>query len=204
MTAPMRGGRARYQIEKYFGAVQFFTGLIDYRQYYFMKPFTLAFRFYHYGRYGKSSETERVSQIYIGYPWLVRGYEDLSFYSDMSSIGLNSYNYSLLSGSKAVVGNAEIRVPLSGPKTLALIGSKYFLADLNIFFDGGLAWTRGDRIKFPWEDYSFNERIPVFSAGSSLRVNVLGYLVVELYYAFPFQNGGWKNGQFGINFVPGW
>jgi Tol biopolymer transport system component len=205
MTSPMRGGRARYQIEKYFGTVNFFTGLIDYRKYYFINPFTFAFRLYHYGRYGKSSESNLVYPIYIGYPWLVRGYEDISFYNNnMNNMRLNSYNYSLLSGSKAFVGNAELRFPLSGPKSLALIGSKYFLTDLNIFFDSGLAWNKWDQIKLAWQQNSFSERIPVFSAGSSLRVNVMGYLIVELYYAIPFQNGGWSNGVFGINFVPGW
>ncbi|HDR51272.1 MAG TPA: tolB protein precursor, partial [Mariniphaga anaerophila] len=67
MTAPMRGHRARYQIEKYFGAVDFFTGLLDYRKYFFINPVTLAFRGYHYGRYGKGSETDIVSPIYLGY-----------------------------------------------------------------------------------------------------------------------------------------
>jgi Tol biopolymer transport system component len=206
MTSPLRGGRARVQVEKYFGAVNFFTGLIDYRKYYFINPLTFAFRLYHYGRYGKTSDSDIVSPVYIGYPWLVRGYENLGFYNNnnMFDMGMNSYNYSLLSGSKAFVGNAELRLPLTGPKSLALFRSKYFLTDLNFFFDSGLAWHKWSNIKIAWEQNSFDDRIPVFSTGASLRVNVLGYLVVELYYAIPFQNGGWENGVFGINFVPGW
>ncbi|MFA5588219.1 MAG: hypothetical protein WC987_05565, partial [Mariniphaga sp.] len=88
MTAPMRGQRARYQIEKYFGAVNFLTGLLDYRQYLFVNPATFAFRFYHYGRYGGGSETDIVSPIYLGYPWLIRGYENLSFYGNWATIPL--------------------------------------------------------------------------------------------------------------------
>jgi len=134
MTAPMRGQRARYQVEKYFGAVDFFTGLVDYRKYWFINPVTMAFRFYHYGRYGKGSETDLVSPVYLGYPWLIRGYENLSFYGNWSdnTVGFNSLNYSHLSGSRVAVANAELRLPLSGPKSLALIGSKYFLTDLNL------------------------------------------------------------------------
>ncbi len=47
-------------------------------------------------------------------------------------------------------------------------------------------------------------RFPVVSTGASLRINLFGYLVLEPYYAFPLQNGGFRNGQFGLNFVPGW
>ncbi len=206
MTSPLRGRRARYQLEKYFGAVNFFTGLIDYRQYYYLKPIGLAFRLYHYGRYGSGSETNIVSPLYVGYPWMVRGYDNISFYNNMNYgyLGYNSLNYTILSGSKMAVGNLELRIPLTGPKVLALFKSKYFLTDFNLFFDGGLAWSKGENVRIAWKQGSFDEKIPVFSAGVSLRVNLLGYLVVEPYYAIPFQNGGWKNKTFGINFVPGW
>ena len=51
---------------------------------------------------------------------------------------------------------------------------------------------------------NYEERCPVFSTGVSLRINLLGYLIIEPYYAFPLQNGGFKNGSFGLNFTPGW
>jgi outer membrane protein assembly factor BamA len=143
--------------------------------------------------------------MYLGYPWLVRGYEDISIYGNTgNSIGYNSFNVSNLSGSRIAVVNAELRFPFSGPKVLAPIKSNIFLTDLNLFFDGGLAWNKGDKVKLKWQTSNFNERIPVFSAGASVRINLFGYLVIEPYYAFPFQNGGFSNGMFGINFVPGW
>jgi len=55
-----------------------------------------------------------------------------------------------------------------------------------------------------WQSTSDDDRIPLFSTGTSIRINIFGYLVIEPYYAFPLQNGGFKNGIFGINFVPGW
>ena len=211
MTAPMRGGRARYQLEKYFGAVDFFTGLLDYRKYYFINPLTVAFRFYHYGRYGKGSDTDLISPIYIGYPWLVRGYENVSFYGNRRDnlIGYSSLNYSHLSGSRVGVANFELRLPFTGPKMLALIGSRFFMTDLNLFFDAGLAWSQNEKPTFKWvqsawQESAFNQRVPVFSAGASVRVNLLGYLILEPYFAIPFQNGGWENRNFGLNFVPGW
>lgn len=120
------------------------------------------------------------------------------------SPAMNSLNYSHLSGSRIAVVNAELRIPMTGPKTLALFGSKYFMTDLNLFFDVGLAWSRGDKPKITWEKAAFNQRVPVFSAGMSVRVNILGYLIIEPYFAIPFQNGGWQNKKIGLNFVPGW
>jgi len=130
----------------------------------------------------------------------------MSFYNNISYgyLGYNTLNVSTLSGSKMIIGNAELRLPISGPKVLALFKSKWFLADLNFFFDAGLAWYKEDNVKLAWQQHKPEEKIPVFSAGTSLRINLLGYLIIEPYYAIPFQNGGWKNKTFGINFVPGW
>jgi hypothetical protein len=43
----------------------------------------------------------------------------------------------------------------------------------------------------------------VVSAGLSTRLNLLGYAVLEIYYAYPFQRPekGW---HFGFNLAPGW
>jgi len=208
MTSPMEGHRSRFQVEKYFGVIDYYTLLMDYREYLFIKPFTLALRMYHFGRYGKRSNENITYPLYLGYPWFIRGYENLSFYSAQNKINNNiensSFNISHLSGSKILLGNAEFRLPLSGSERLALIKSKWFLIDFNLFFDGGLAWNKNDKISFEWNPSSFEKRIPVFSGGASLRINVLGYLILEPYYAIPFQNGGFRNGVFGLNFFPGW
>lgn len=205
MTAPMTGSRSRIQIEKYFGVVNFYTGLIDYRKYYFTKPVGFALRVYHNGRYGADAENQTVYPYYLGYPWLIRGYEDISFYGDMASSPEEYYfNISNLMGSKIVVANFEVRLPFTGPENLALIKSKLFYTDLNLFFDSGLAWSNGDKVRLRWEPENFSERIPVFSAGASLRLNLFGALIIEPYYAFPFQNKDYTAGVFGVNFLPGW
>lgn len=205
MTSPMQGHRSRYQIEKYFGQVDFFTALFDYRKYFYIKPLSVAFRLYHYGRYGSGAENDAISPLYLGYPWFIRGYENISF-DDNASLGTNTFNVSQLSGSRTLVANAELRLPVSGPEQLALIKSKWILTDFNLFFDSGLAWYAGNKIRFDWQPSSLTEetRFPVYSTGASVRINLLGYLVIEPYYAFPLQNGGFQNGVFGINFIPGW
>ena len=54
--------------------------LADYRKYFMpVRPFTIALRGMHYGRYGRDSEDARLSPLYLGYPGLVRGYDVSSF-----------------------------------------------------------------------------------------------------------------------------
>ncbi len=204
MTAPMEGHRSRLQITKYFGAVDMYTTLVDYRKYWYLRPLGIAFRAYHYGRYGGSGQNELLTPLYLGYPWLVRGYENVSFIGNNYSVSEGSFNISHLSGSRILVGNIELRIPITGIERLAPIKSRIFLTDLNLFFDAGVAWNKGSEISFDWNPESFDKRIPVYSAGLSARVNLLGAIIVEPYLAVPFQNGGFKNLSFGLNFIPGW
>ena len=206
MTSPMQGQRSRYQVEKYFGAADIFTTLVDFRKYFYLKPITFAFRFYNYGMYGRDVKDGVIPPLYLGYPWLIRGYENASSgYNSM--MGGEPFNIAWLSGTRMMVGNAELRLPLTGPERLAMIKSRWLLSDLNLFFDSGLAWNRGNKIIFDRNsshDIDENGRFPIYSTGASLRINLFGYLVIEPYYAFPLQNGGFKNGVFGLNLTPGW
>ncbi len=203
MTAPMQGHRSRFQLEKYFGALNFYSALLDYRKYFYIKPVNLSFRLYHYGRYGKGSESDLIAPLYIGYPWFVRGYESKSFY-DMNNGNENALNFNQLSGSRIMVGNIELRVPFTGPERYAFIPFKWLYTDLNLFFDGGLAWSSYMQPALKWQPESPDETIPLFSVGASIRFNLFGYAVIEPFYAIPLQNGGWENGSFGLNFTPGW
>jgi Tol biopolymer transport system component len=204
MTAPMQGHRSRFQADKYFGSADIFTALVDIRKYFYIKPVTLAFRFYNFGMFGKDVNDGVIPPLYIGYPWLIRGYENISY--DNSTLNSNTFNISRLSGTRIMVANAELRFPFSGPERLALINSKLLLTDINLFFDSGVAWNNENKLTLDMQQEGIENisRSPVFSTGVSVRVNVLGYLVLEPYLAFPFQNGGFRNGQFGLNFIPGW
>jgi len=205
MTSPMEGHRARYQVEKYFGGANIYTTLVDYRRYFYLKPFGLAFRLYNYGMYGKDAESGVIPPLYLGYPWFIRGYENAG--TSSSTLSGNNFNINWLTGSRLLMANAELRLPFTGPERLAIIKSKYLLTDLNLFFDSGLAWNSYDRIRFDFNPSPATDdttRFPVYSTGISLRINVFGYLVLEPFYAFPLQDGGFRNGTFGLNFVPGW
>jgi len=68
--------------------------------------------------------------------------------------------------------------------------------------DAGVAWTSESSPVWRFERRSA-ERVPVFSTGVSARINILGYLVVEAYYAYPFQRPD-KRAHFGFQLAPGW
>jgi Tol biopolymer transport system component len=199
ITAPMQGRRSRISVEKNFGYYDHVSTLVDYRKYIFMNPVSLAFRGYGYGRWGGSGDV-LLNNLYLGYPWLVRGYDNITDYAgdDGGAITIDD-----LVGSRMVVSNVELRIPFTGPKKLSLIGSKYLFSDLALFFDAGLAWDSGITPEIKWEKENINDRIPVFSTGISLRVNLFGYMILEPYYAFPLQVPD-AGGVFGINFTPGW
>ena len=200
VTAPMQGARSRYQIMGTTGSYNYFTTLLDYRKYFFIKPVSLAFRFYNYNRFGRDAESGRIVPLYLGYPYLIRGYDGTSGKRNyVSALTINQ-----LAGSRLVVTNAEIRIPLTGPRKLSLIKSKFLFTDIALFFDGGLVWDSQHHPELKWQFTSSDDRIPLFSGGISLRVNIFGYMVVEPFYAIPLQDGGFNNASFGINFIPGW
>jgi hypothetical protein len=197
-TSPMSGYRYRFQVDRNMGEFGFWGLQADYRQYRFIQPVSLGFRVMHYGRYGR--DANRLQPLYIGNPFFVRGYrfQDLSQPAQTSNAYMNINN---LLGSKIAVVNAELRWPFTGPRELALIGSRMFFSDLVLFADGGLAWNDFDDIRIRWEPIRDNdERIPVYSTGIALRLNLFGALIVEPYFAVPFQRqAAATSGTFGFH-----
>jgi len=229
VASPLNGYRYRLQAEYDFGTYQFFAPTIDLREYVRVAPVTFAARLYGYGRFGN---TGNIYQLYLGYPFLIRGYEAQTFYNNSNKTPTNGFTIDQLSGNRLAVANFEIRLPLTGPERLSQLKSKYLFTELNFFFDAGLAWNSGDQIKFqsgpdltgytPAVDvngkpvigangqqlqtpvYAANQRVPALSAGVSVRVNVFGAFVLEPYWAFPFNRTDINKPVFGLGFTPGW
>ena len=97
--------------------------------------------------------------------------------------------------------NAELRIPVLGVPEYGLLNFPYLPLTVSPFFDAGAAWTGTESVNFSSD--AAVKRIPVMSAGVSARVNVLGYAVLEAYYAHPFQRPG-KSWVYGIQVMPGW
>ncbi len=201
-TSPVRGSRYRIEGGGVVGDLRFATALLDYRRYFFFNPFTIAFRAMHYGRYGADSiSLSRINPLFLGDPTYVRGYSSGSFSSDECS-GPNCPEFYRLLGSRLAVANLEFRVPLFGTSDFGLINFPYLPTEISLFLDGGVAWTADDTPVLKFAETS-DQRIPVFSAGISGRFNILGYLVLEVYYAYPFQRPT-KGAHFGFQIAPGW
>ena len=199
-TGPLAGQRYRVEASQTTGTLQFTGLLADARQYYMpFRPFTLAGRVLHYGRYGGSSEDPRLSPIYLGSEGLVRGYEFGSFEaSECQSLALERCEtFDRLLGSRVVVGSVEVRAPLLGLFSRGRDFYGPFPVDIVGFFDAGMAWSRGESPRF-----SAGANEWVRSAGVALRANVLGFLIAEVNYVRPLDrpDRGWR---WQFNFVPG-
>lgn len=207
IASPIKGQRYRFGAEQIFGTVNMTSVTADYRRYIFMKPFTFAFRGTHYGRYGQEADDQGIFYpLYLGYPGFVRGLDYNSLYKlQGSSLIGEDWSFESLLGSKVLLAGAEIRFPFTGPERLALISSGFLFTELTFFFDAGVAWRGGDNITLdPDQVREPGKRYPYFSIGPSLRINVFGALILEPFYAFPFQTGGISKGVWGFNFLPGW
>jgi Tol biopolymer transport system component len=216
-TSPVSGERFRFEYSPSFGSLQFQTALADYRRYLFLQPFTLAFRGMHYGRYGRDSEGFRttpegqreqiLTPLFIGWETLVRGYSQESFRpaaecSPVAGQANRCAEFERLIGTRIGVANVEFRIPLFGVPEFGLINFPYLPLEISPFFDAGVAWTAEDTPS--WELTARTaERVPVFSTGVSARVNLMGYMVFEAYYAHPFQRPD-RGAHWGFHLSPGW
>jgi hypothetical protein len=199
-TSPILGRRYRLEVTPTFGTVSYTGVLADIRQYVMpVRPYTLAARVIHYGRYGGGAEDERFFPLFLGYPELVRGYNFNSFSADeCGAIPTQCPVFDKLTGSRLLLGNVELRFPPFGA-----FGGKGFYGplplDLLAFADAGVAWTRTDKAKF----LGGGTRQWVRSVGGGARINLFGYAVVEIDYVHPLDRPK-KNWIWEFNFSPGW
>ena len=201
VAAPLVGSRYRLEAAQYLGVVNLTNITADYRKYFRMAPLTFATRNMYIGRFGRDKESGALPPLYIGYPFLIRGYDAVGYAENTSQSGVSIND---LIGSSMYVANAELRLPFTGPERLSTIKSGFLFTELNLFTDGGIAW--GNRNLLSEQDIKGQVQRSsrfIMSSGVSLRVNLFGALILEPYYAIPWQNGGFRNASFGLNFTPG-
>ncbi len=183
-TAPVHGSRSRLEVARTMGTLEYATVVADWRRYFMpVRPFTIAVRGMHYGRYGRNSEHPQLADLYTGYPEFVHGYGVGSFSAQeclQSSTGTDCTVFKNLIGSRLAVANIELRAPLKGLTTGELEYGRLPI-DVAVFADLGLMWTSFDRPSF-----ADGTRRAVRSVGGAMRVNVFGILVVELAASHPF------------------
>jgi len=188
-VGPFAGSRWRVEVDPSFGAWQFTQGLVDWRRYFFARPFTLALRGEVLGRFGRDAD---LFQQFLGSTELIRGYTAGSVINHecISSATQNSCpELDQLIGSSLAVVNAELRFPLTRSLVLGFLPVGLPPIEGAIFYDAGLAWNSNSKVL--WSRTAAQEaqaglyRAPLRSWGGSIRVNALGFVVLRLDYTKP-------------------
>jgi len=220
LTSPIQGGRWRLQVTPRVGNDSYVQALADLRRYVYAKPFTFAFQGLHIGNYGaEPSFRDRFGfgDEYLGYPYgqgFVRGYnlrdidpqaECPSSPQDLNQPGAVTAcpEIDRLLGTRIATVRAEVRLPLFGPERLSVIPFRFLPTELVLFADAGIAWTQDNPPVLDFDTNSEATNIPVTSAGVAARFNVLGRIILEGYYAIPFQRPE-RSGEWGLRISPGW
>lgn len=209
-TNPIQGARYRLEVSPTFGSLVYNSALADYRKYIFARPFTLAFRGLHYGRYGRDSDdSTRLYPLFLGEETIMRGYGYGSFTSEECNASRTSTStsgcpaFTRLLGSRVGLVSAELRIPVLGVPEYGLINFPYLPLTLSPFVDVGQAWYSSDKPTFSFAQGA--GKGVVASAGISARFNLLGYAILEAYAAHPFQRPTMdRSWVYGLQLAPGW
>jgi len=190
-VGPFAGSRWRMELSPSWGAWNFTAGLADWRRYFFARPFTLALRGVFFGRFGRDAD---LFPQFLGSTDLIRGYTAGSIINhecltdSISNTGQTGCpQLDQLIGSKLAVVNAELRFPLTRSLVLGFLPVGLPPIEGALFYDAGLAWDSNSIIKWQRDanDSPENVRTPLRSWGGSIRMNVLGFVVLRFDYTKP-------------------
>src|SRR5262249_20624326 len=185
-TSPVLGKRYRFAVAPTVGGLTFTTLTADYRQYWMpVKPFTIAVRLMHLGRYGADANDPRLLPLIWTMRDIVRGYGDLgtgaSATSPLGSLG----------ASRIFVANSEVRFPIIDVITGHPHAGALPIEGL-VFSDFGRFYTTP--VGLP-DSASFMR-----SVGAGARINAAG-MIFEFDAVRRFDaSRGWS---FAFNFRPG-
>ncbi len=159
-TGPLVGSRYRLEVAPAVGQLSYTTVIADVRRYLMpVRPFTLALRAMHAGRYGGDGSDPRLMPSYLGSSYFVRGYhQDLRYCRPEATRTCGDE----LLGNRMLVGNVEVRFPVWGLLSRQLEYGMFPL-DAFVFADGGM-------ISAP-----AGPRTGISSIGGGLRANASGF-----------------------------
>ena len=162
-TGPLMGARYRVEIAPAMGHLRYTTLLADVRRYVMpVRPFTIAARMVHSGRYGRDDGDSRLLPSYLGSSYFVRGHrDDLRYCTPDATQACGDE----LLGNRLLVGNLEVRFPLLGLWSRQL-EYRFIPVDAFFFADGGI--VSGSR------EPGAGRRHSISSIGAGLRMNAGG------------------------------
>jgi outer membrane protein assembly factor BamA len=190
-VGPFAGSRSRFQVSPALGTWHFTAGLADYRRYIFLRPFTLAVRGMMFGRYGRDADR---FPIFLGSTELLRGYTygSIRNHECIENPGAGNVTgcaqLDQLIGSRIAVGSVELRFPLTRSLVLGFLPIGFPPIEAALFYDAGLAWSEGSILKLKREASDTDlvlVRAPLKSWGTSIRVNMLGLMILRFDYTKP-------------------
>ena len=181
-TAPLLGSRYRFEVAPAIGSLSYTRVLLDYRQYLMpVRPYTVAMRFLHSGRYGPGGDDPRLLSTFLGSQYFVRGHR---LDSRRCRPTLARVCDDELRGNQILVGNIELRFPVTGVLSRQ-IDYRFLPADAFIFADAGVVWAGSQSLASDLADsaasigsVTFGQRRIISSIGGGVRVNA-GGLPVE-------------------------
>ena len=175
-TGPMLGSRYRLQATATGGGLRYASVLADYRRYLMpVRPYTLALRVVHSGRYGGDAGDFRLRDAYVGSPTLVRGYGPGAVArSECPAGSADCPALNTLLANRVVAAKLELRVPVwSTLRATSKVRYGPLPMDAFLFADAGAGWGGEQRFGPGGSDGTI-----VRSVGAGVRANVFG-LVVE-------------------------
>ncbi|HEX4628172.1 MAG TPA: BamA/TamA family outer membrane protein [Gemmatimonadales bacterium] len=189
-VGPFAGTRWRLEVAPSWGTWRFTSGLVDWRRYFFARPFTFAFRGVFFGRYGRDAD---FFPQFVGSTELLRGYTANSFInneclnSPTTSGTTGCAELDQLIGSKMAVANAELRFPLTRSVVLGFLPIGLPPIEGALFYDVGLAWNSNSTVVGRRSAGQSLEtyRQPLRSWGASIRLNFLGFVILRADYTKP-------------------
>jgi hypothetical protein len=198
-TGPLLGSRYRLQATANTGGLSYTSILADYRTYLMpVRPYTIALRVVHAGRYGGDAGDIRLLDAFLGSSSLVRGYGyGTVVRSECARSSAECPALNTLLVNRYVAAKLELRVPLwSAITTSSRVRYGPLPVDGFVFADAGTGWGGEQRFGPGGSDGRLFRSI-----GAGVRVNAVG-LIAEVAAVRPLdlRSGGWA---FGFNLRPG-
>ncbi|MEO7158257.1 MAG: BamA/TamA family outer membrane protein, partial [Vicinamibacterales bacterium] len=172
-NGPLLGSRYRLEVAPATGQLSYTTVTADVRRYLMpVRPYSVALRVLHSARYGADSSDPRLLSNSIGSSYFVRGHrQDLRFCRPAATRACGDD----LLGSRLLVGNIEVRVPIWGILSRQ-IDYGPFPADAFLFADAGRIWSGNANGSTPGRG-SPGVAQSISSIGGGVRVNAVGFPV---------------------------
>lgn len=180
-TGPLDGRRFRLGVDGAAGSLAIVNAGADFRQYAFLAPFGFASRLRFRGQLLKNDTRGLIGPLALAST--IRGYPRSERTDGTRTEGTRT------EGTRTLGANVELRLPFLGTEQLGLIPFRWLPTTIFAFADAGVAWYSDQPPQWVWAPDS-DARAPVASAGGGVRVAVLGVIVLDVTYAYPFHRPG--------------